>query len=120
MYLDEQNTSWVIEWAKRYIKQRWSILINMEFNITHKPEEGQSPDFDKEFNEKPIDSEVAFTKDYHKPLLNMGPTPFKIITKFNEENYNEEDSNQEDSDKELSDIEVSKDFFKWQMNYFLI
>lgn len=68
--------------------------------------------FDKEFNKKPIDSEFAYTIGYHEPLLNMGPTPLKIITKFNKENYNKEISNQEDSDEELSDIEVSENLFK--------
>lgn len=113
MYLDEQNAPWVIEEAKRYIKRRWSILINMEFNITHKPEEGWFPDFDKEFNKKTIYSKVVYTTDYHEPLLNMGLTPLKIITEFNKENYNEEISNQEDSDEGFSDIKVSEDFFKW-------
>lgn len=118
IYLDEQDMPWVIQWAKRYIKRRWSILINMDFNITHKPINESFSDIVTELNDKPVGSEIAYTKEYHEPLLNIGPAPLKSNSKFNEQNFNEEDSKGEDSDEEysdeeLSDIDVSEDLFKW-------
>lgn len=118
IYLDKQDMPWVIQWVKRYIKRRWSILINMDFNINHKPINESFSDIVMELNDKPVGSEIAYTTEYHEPLLDIGPTPLKSNFEFNDQNSNKEDSNGEDFneeyfDKELSDIEVSEDLFKW-------
>lgn len=33
-HLEEQDAKFVLESAKRYIKRRWSILVQLEYNIS--------------------------------------------------------------------------------------
>lgn len=106
--LQDQNPKWVIEWAKRYIKRRWSILAQLENHILSRPGDDWLLDIVRELTEKPIDSEIAYTSDYFEPLLNMDPTLHMINTRSREEYSDEECSNEE-----LSDDEVSGDIFDW-------
>lgn len=78
--LQNQNPRFVTEWAKRYIKRRWSILADLENHISSRPGDGWILDTVRELNDKPIDLDIAYTMDYSEPLLDMDSTPHIINT----------------------------------------
>lgn len=112
--LCDQNPQWVIGWAKRYIKRRWSILIDMDFNITSKPENIWWSDIVIEFTEKLVDSEIAYSTYYNEPLLNTDLISLKSknmksnLHKFKKENTEKNYTNEEDFNET-----DSRDLFKW-------
>lgn len=102
--LQNQNPRSVLEWVKRYIHHRWSMLADLETLISSRPGDGWLLDIVREFNEKPLDSNTAYTIDYYsEPQLDMDATP-QIKPPI---------PNKEKSEKEFADNEVSGDLFNW-------
>lgn len=101
--LQNQNPRYMIQWARRYIRRRWSILADLENHISSRPGDGWLLDIVREFNDKPIDLDIAYTMDFFEPLLDLNSTSHIINTTISNEEY---------SEKEFSDNEAG-DLFNW-------